>query len=276
MKPLLAKITVLLALSTITVSTYAQDSQKLDGKSLSNSSSENGLITKGASITIKVAKFEDLRAQLITIAAKHQGTLSDSKTNVSTKGRRSGWFRMSVPQSELDGVLVDVRATGKLVGEQATAMNRSAELAELDLRRNRLETHTKRLTGFLNSDKKMRASDVLFLQSLVLRSETDTDMLLHQRRKIEGSMQNASVIISGYQAGEEVTPAPVGLAKIQKDLVQGVKEFAVSTFEFLLGCLRFVIVVSVLWPMCKWLFPRIKRAWKRAWKEDVPLEANPS
>jgi hypothetical protein len=136
---------MLFALLVISKISYAQ----------SSALTEISPTTKGASITLKVSNYGEIRKQLVIASLKHKAELVDSKTNVSGKGRKYGWFRISVPYSELESLLSEIRPVGVLSGEQLTTRNRKAELNELDLRRSRMVVHVERLKGLLSNARKL-------------------------------------------------------------------------------------------------------------------------
>jgi galactitol-specific phosphotransferase system IIB component len=158
-------------------------------------------VTKGSSITIKGSDFEVIRSSLKKLAENHNGRVTDSKTNVSSKGRKFGWFRLIVPAVELDSTMVDVRKVGKLIGEYTTSAPRQSELDELSLRSQSLNAHVNRLKSGLNDGRKLRGSDILYLQERVFRGETDVKLLRHESDKILSQIDNASIVVTAYEAG---------------------------------------------------------------------------
>lgn len=209
------------------------------------SAQSSSTITRGASITLKVDDFEKLRRDLVKESSKVGGVLADSKLNVSPKGRKHGWFRVSVPAMKFEEAMAAIRASGVLVGEQSSTRNRDPEMKELDIRRASVGSHVDRLLKLSNSGKRMRASDELYYQDLIFRAEADRDLLLHDKHKIEANVENASIVVSAYEKGEDVTAPPSGWAKFSGTVVRSVKDTVMGTASSIVDWALFLFKVSV-------------------------------
>jgi hypothetical protein len=212
-------------------------------------------ITKTSSITIKSKQFEEVRRQLQKIASSQQGTVADSKTDVTAKGRRHGWFRLYIPASNIEVTLAEIRKIGTLVGEKSTVQNRQSELDELTLRRGSLNAHVDRLKGTLNGKKAMRGSDVLYLQERVYRAEVDGQLLVLAGNKIKNQVDQASLIVTAYEAGEDITIPPSGFAKFTGNLSRGVKDMVIGTADLIVSLIKWLIFLLIAIPIYRKIKP---------------------
>lgn len=229
------------------------------------SSSSVSTITRGASITLKIDDFEKLRKDLIKESSKFGGVLADSKLNVSPKGRKHGWFRVSVPAMKFEEAMAAIRASGVLVGEQSSTRNRDPEIKELDIRRASVGSHVDRLLQLSQSGKRMRASDQLYYQDLIFRAEADRDLLLHEKHKIESNVENASIIVSAYEKGEDITAPPSGWSKFWGTVVRSGKDTVMGTassiVDWTLSLIKLGVALLVGLPLWRQFSPALKRGW---------------
>lgn len=221
----------------------------------------NDVITKGARMLLKTPSFEKLRIELSGVASKHKGLIADSKTNVSPKGRKSGWFRISVPADQVESLMADIRPVSKVVGEESKTSNRKPEIDELDLRRQNVINHVDRLKSSLTARKTIRGSDILFMEERIFRAETDRDLLLNDRKKIEGSVANASILVSAYEPGTDVTPPPAGPSKLSAGIVSGFKGAILDSAGSVVTLVKWVIALLIAIPAFKLFKPRLAKGW---------------
>lgn len=229
-------------------------------------------ITRGASVTIKIDKFEDLRAALVRESEKLGGVLADAKVNVSPKGRKYGWFRISVPAKYFEEAMSAARKQGTLVGEQSSTRNRDPELKELDIRRASVGAHVERLTKLSQSTKRMRASDQLYYQDLIFRAEADRDLLLHEKHKIESNVENASIIVTAFEKGQDVTTPPSGWDKFAGTVSRSAKDFALGTagsvVDWTVSALKIGVAFLIAIPIRRKFGPRLKQGWRRFFGQE--------
>ena len=252
----------------LVVSVNAQSSSIPSAKSSST-------ISRGASITLKVDDFEKLRKDLVRESSKVGGVLADSKLNVSPKGRKHGWFRVSVPAMKFEEAMAAIRASGVLAGEQSSTRNRDPELKEIDIRRESVGSHVDRLLKLSNSGKRMRASDELYYQDLIFRAEADRDLLLHEKHKIEANVENASIVVTAYEKGQDVTAPPSGWAKFSGTVVRSAKDTVIGTagsiVDWTLSLVKFGVALLIAIPLWRKFSPTLKRGWaKLGGQEHTP------
>ena len=247
-----------------------------DISDLASANPSNDVITKGATMLLKTPDFEKLRIQLTSVAVKHHGIIADSKTTVSPKGRKHGWFRISVPADQVESVMADLRPVAKVVGEQSKTSNRKPEIDELDLRRQNVVNHVDRLKSSLNSRKTIKGNDVLFMEERIFRAETDRDLLLNDRKKIEGTVANSSIVVTAYEPGNDVTPPPAGPSKLRAGIVGGFKEAILDSASLVVTAVKWIIVLLFGIPIYKLMKPRLLKAWEQFARNFKQEESTPA
>ena len=234
---------------TIAIATCLTGACIAQTSDLVSANTGSDVITKGATMLLKTADFEKLRTELSSVALKHHGIIADSKTNVSPKGRKHGWFRISVPADQIESLLTDIRPVAKVVGEESKTSNRKPEIDELDLRRQNVINHVDRLKSSLTSRKSIRGSDVLFMEDKIFRAETDRDLLLNDRKKIEGTVANASIVVSAYEPGTDVTPPPAGPSKLTAGVVSGFKTAILDSATQVVTIVKWLVMLLIAIPL---------------------------
>lgn len=168
-----------------------------------------------AVVDLKVANFEAAR-QSITKAALGDGAgLVDMHTWVDLKGKKHGWIRFSVPSDRLAALLPQVYGLGKLYSEKMETTDYRSDSDQLAGRIAALQRHETRLESLLNSNRRMRGSDLLYIQERLFRADVDTGMLQQQRADMANAQGSASLLVELFEPGT-LPVAPSGRIDLKK------------------------------------------------------------
>jgi hypothetical protein len=223
----------------------------------------------GATLTLKVTSFAAAQDALAKVARESGGRLSDGETFVTEKGRRHGWVRLRLPQKELPAVLERIRATGTLSSEGTSTDSYQAAHAELLIRADALHAHASRLGGLLDSERRMRAGDILYLQERLFRASVDEELLRQRRENLEATTKQSSVIVTLFE------PYPVRLRdRLAGDLASrfhggmgAARDRAFATLARGATGVGYALTLAPLWaPILLLLIGGLRLFWKRIGK----------
>ena len=144
----------------------------------------DSVATRGAALVLKVEAFEAARQKVSELTLSSGGAVREAHSQVVEKGRRHGTVQLLVPAEKLEPLLAQLRGLGIPSGERVTTLEHWAESEELARRAERSKGHQVRLNGLLSSGRKLRGSDVLYVEERLVRAENDEDMLRLQREKL--------------------------------------------------------------------------------------------
>jgi hypothetical protein len=230
------------------------------------------LIKRGAAITVKVESYPEAQKALAELVRRHGGTAADRHRVASEKGRHSGWSRMRVPKATLDAFLADTRQLGKVYGERLSLDDRKEQYVSLGKRAERLKQHEQRLAGILQSGRRLRGSDILYVQERLFRASVDEDMLLQQREMLASTAGTSSVVVMLFEP-TPIKDEPRGAAGHAKAAVEGaLRELALSVLGFLGTLLHLIVYGLIAWVL--WLVFRkpLARGMERlrTWTDPTP------
>lgn len=231
------------------------------------------MLDRSATIVLKVADYEAARRQVLDDARARGGQLLDAKTMVNEKGRKHGWVRLRMDADRLAGFLPVVGGAGKLYAENAQASDTLSEYEELARRVERLQQHEGRLSGVLQSPRRMRGSDILYLQERLFRASVDESLLSQQRLDLERSAHNSTILVDFFEPGTMPADAPGSMAALgQRFATAAGLARAGLTHEAARGAtaLAYVMVYAPLW-LPALLVALFLLAW--AWRERRRLVA---
>lgn len=154
---------------------------------------------RSAAVIVKVADFEAAREQVVQSLSGLGAELVDARTEVDPKGRRHGWLKVALPIERLPDALPAVRSAGKVYAEKVNTEDSTSEYESLARRVERLRQHQQRLAGILNSERRLRGSDILFVQERLFRAGVDEEMLTQQREDIARESRVCLLTVSLFE-----------------------------------------------------------------------------
>jgi hypothetical protein len=139
------------------------------------------LTEQRATVVVKVAGYDAARGQIVERLAALGADLVGTWNGLDGKGRRHGWVRVSLPADQMAEAIGIVRASGMVFGERVDTTAETSECESIARRVEQLRAHEGRLAGILANERRLRGSDILFVQDRLFRAGVD-EALLEQRR----------------------------------------------------------------------------------------------
>jgi Domain of unknown function (DUF4349) len=205
---------------------------------------------------------------------------------VTEKGKSHGWLRVIVPANQFDSSMDRLRAIGNLYGDTVTSHDLTQQVQEMASRTNRLQQHQDRLSAMLRDSKRLRGSDMLFVQDRLFRAGLDQDLMGHRREQMLGSATQSSISVYLFEPGAIVQAPPVpktfgekaGFAfaaawKSFSKFMAGVGLFFASVVVY---GLIWVPIAVVLWLIWRRVWPRLRTVILEPRKPQPPAPATPA
>jgi len=156
---------------------------------------------RGGEIVVKVPGFDAARSQVLGAASASGAELLDARTLVDFKGRKHGYLRLRLPAGHLPALLNSVQAIGPLYGENVTTTDHASEYEALARRIFRLRQHEARLSGILESGRRLRGGDLLYVQERLFRASVDESLLAQRRTDLERDTQLNTLKVQLFEPG---------------------------------------------------------------------------
>jgi hypothetical protein len=141
--------------------------------------------TRTGMIAVKVIDFDAARQRVLDAALQQGAELLKSRTEVNYQGKKHGWIWFHVAADRLALLLPVVRSAGKLYAENVATAEHASEYEELARRVDRLQEHQQRLAALLQSGRRLRGSDILYIQERLFRAGVDEGSLRQRRVDLE-------------------------------------------------------------------------------------------
>ncbi len=171
------------------------------------------MLSRTATLALKVDGYDEARSLALEAAQARHAELLDAKTLVNEKGKKHGWMRLRLSATQMPRLLADLPPLGKVSAENVATSDQLSEFEALGRRVERLQQHEQRLGGILESARRMRGSDILYLQERLFRASVDESLLSQQRLDLERSAQDSTLLVELFEPGAlpAGVPQPVDL-----------------------------------------------------------------
>ncbi len=156
-------------------------------------------LVRGAAITLKVRDLDASRTRLLQAVQSFDATPLGSVVRVNFQGKKDGWVRFALPAERLQGCLDAVRALGILAAEKVDVRDRTREYEDLKERISHLRAHEKELLETLNFPRRMRGSDILYMQERLLTTRFEISGATQSLLALESSCRTASLVVSLFE-----------------------------------------------------------------------------
>jgi hypothetical protein len=164
------------------------------------------MIARDATIALKVPHY-DRAVEAVTQAAAADGAeLMDSKTYVDDKGRKHGWMRLTVRSGKFDALHAGLRSAGVLYSDSIAGEDQEPDYEAFGRRADQLSLHQQRLEGVLNGKRRLRGSDILYIQDRLLRAGTDQQDMLQQQVDMKRRAATGLIMVELFEP--YTLPAP--------------------------------------------------------------------
>lgn len=168
-------------LSTAVATASPKATASLKSTASASNSSPAVILIRGANVILKVEDFQSARARVLKVARKYDAHLRDARTEVDEAGQKHGQLVLQLSSSDLSPVVNELRGLGKLYSEHVQTIDQTKYYDQLGQRIDLLKQNENELVGFLKSPRRMRGSDILFVQSRLFQTRVEASDALQER-----------------------------------------------------------------------------------------------
>ena len=154
---------------------------------------------KGGSIVLKVKDYGEARARVMRLADAHYAQLHKENSEANFTGERHGEIVLELDSAQLGPLMEQVRGIGKLYSEMVQTSDQTSNYQKLGTRISLLKQNEGELLGFLHSPRRMRGSDILFVQSRLYDSRVQSANVAQERVDIARRSQRATLSVSLFE-----------------------------------------------------------------------------
>jgi len=139
---------------------------------------------RSGNIVLKVPDYTEARARVLRLARARKAVLLEEQSQVNLPGERHGNMVLEMDAAQLTPMMENVRRVGKLYSERAQTSDLTSDYQSLGKRISLLDQNETELLGFLRSPRRMRGSDILFVQYRLYESRVQAANASQQQADI--------------------------------------------------------------------------------------------
>jgi hypothetical protein len=222
------------------------------------------MIERTAQLTLIAQDFDQLRARIDAILARHRGYLASLTVNAPENSGRSLNASLRVPAAQLDSALTEFKQLGRVESESQSGQDVSKQYIDLMARLANARNIAERLTHLL-AERTGKLSDVLAVETELGRVQGEIEQMEAERKNTEAQVAYASLelnVSENYKAQLRVAPDST-LNRFRNAAIEGYRSMAGSV----IGAALFVIAytpsvllwVALLFFPARFLWRRMRR-----------------
>lgn len=154
---------------------------------------------RSANIILKVPDYQTACDQVTEMSNKHGAILLDARTEVNYRGDKNGDMVFRIKAGDLDTLVGELHGIGKLYSEHIQTTDNTPTYEDLQSRIGILKQNETSLLGFLDNPRKMRGSDILFIQYRLFQNRMETANAEQQSRDLLRSSGRSIVHVSLFE-----------------------------------------------------------------------------
>jgi len=229
--------------------------------------SRGPMIERTAQLTLTTHDFDQLRARIDAVLARHHGYVADLTVNAPENSGRSLNASLRIPAAQLDSALTEFKQLGRVESESQNGRDVSKEYVDLVARLANARNTAQRLTQLL-AQRTGKLSEVLEVETELGRVQGGIEQMEAERKNTEAQVAYASLQLNvgeHYKAQLQVAPDSTQI-RFRNAAIEGYRSMAD-------GLIGFALVVvgygpSVLVWVALLFFPA-RAIWRRIRRDDV-------
>jgi hypothetical protein len=223
--------------------------------------SRGPMIERTAQLTLITHDFDQVRARIDAVLARHRGYLADLTVNAPENSGRSLNASLRIPAAQLDAALSEFRQLGRVESESQNGRDVSKEYVDLVARLANARNTAQRLTQLL-AQRTGKLSDVLAVETELGRVQGGIEEMEAERKNTESQVAYAAVQLNvgeNYKAQLHVAPDSTPI-RFRNTAIEGYRSMADGLIGFALLVVAYAPTV-LLWAAL--LFFPARAIWRR-------------
>jgi hypothetical protein len=231
-------------------------------------------IARSADLHSRSSDFDHSLASLHQIVSNHRGYLEDLRTESRSGLGRALAATVSVPSSDFDAALADLKSLGRVEGISEAGEDFAVKLATASRRLSAAQTNLSRLQK-LQRERKGELRDAVALEKDIAQANEAVDEAERQNQGLVSTVAQAHIrltLLEDYRAPLQANLAGVFL-QLRNSLVEGIGSIFSS------AALVFGILFEFGLPLLFWaalLFIPVRFAWRRLRRAPAASPVTPS
>jgi hypothetical protein len=219
------------------------------------------MIERNAQLTLTTHDFDQLRARIDAVLARHHGYLAGLTVNAPEGSGRSLNASLRIPAPQLDSALAEFKQLGRVESESQNGRDVSKEYVDLVARLANAHNTAQRLTQLL-AQRTGKLSDVLAVETELGRVQGQIEQMEAERKNTESQVAYAALQLNvgeNYKAQLQVAPDST-LSRFRNAAIEGYRSMADGLIGFALLVVAYAPSV-LLWAAL--LFFPVRAIWRR-------------
>jgi|GEM_PF-3057053 len=157
------------------------------------------LVVRSGYIVLKVREYKADRAKILDVARECGATLRDECSETNYIGQNHGNITLEVSAPCLNRLMNHLQGIGKLYSQNVQTTDQTSQYESLQRKADILRQNETELLDFLHRPRRMRGSDILFVQYRLYQTRAEIAKAQQDRLDLERRSQRSLVQVSLFE-----------------------------------------------------------------------------
>ena len=230
------------------------------------------MIIRSGTMSLEVDKYDETEVKIKDIAKKYSGYITNTSASLNANGKKQGTITLRVPSDKFDGLLTELRQTGKEMNENITGKDVTEEYMDADARLKTQQQLEDRLLKLL-SEKTAKLTDIVDVEQKLAGVRENIEKTEGRMKYLRDQASYSTLAVSVYEPSLLSTSTGGGFFyEIEQSFKRGLSGFtAVLTgiITVVIAMLPVLIIAYVI------IYLEMRYFRKRKKTQPVPISNPP-
>jgi len=197
------------------------------------------LIIRSGTMSIEVDKYDETEGKITDIVKKYNAYITNTSASLNPNGKKQGTITIRVPSEKFDGLLDEIRKTGKEMNENIKGTDVTEEYMDSEARLKTQKQLEERLLKLLD-EKTARLTDVVDVEQKLSSVRENIEKTEGRMKYLKDQAAYSTIAVSVYEPSLLQTSTGGGFFY---ELEQGIKRGLNGFTVILSGIITFIIAI---------------------------------
>jgi len=222
-------------------------------------SQDKRMIIRSGTMNLEVDKYDDTEGKVKEIAARFNGYITNTSASLNASGKKQGTITIRVPSDKFDGLLTELSKTGKVMNQNITGQDVTAEYMDSEARLKTQRELESRLLQLL-AEKTAKLTDVVEVETKLAAVRENIERTEGRMRYLKDQASYSTLAVSVYEPSMLTTSSGGGFFY---ELGQGFEKGLTGFTTVLRGIITFVIAFLPIFIILFIIFYYIRKYLKK-------------
>lgn len=203
------------------------------------------MIIRSGTMSVEVDKYDETEGRVKEIARKYSGYVTNSNSQLNVNGKKQGTITLRVPSEKFEGLLGELRQTGKVMNENISGRDVTEEYMDSEARLKTQKELEERLLKLL-TEKTARLTDVVEVEQKLSGVRENIEKTEGRMKYLKDQAFYSTLAVSLYEPSLLTTSTGGGFFyEIEQSFRKGLNGFTAVLTGIITGLIALLPILII-------------------------------